>query len=195
MNWIYKILSLFSKDVSDKALAFDKKAVKAIKAGATDFILKPWQNEKLLATISSSIKLKRSRMEAQGLKSRQQEISSISRSLKGLAKELDIPVIALSQLSRALEQRSGDHKPLLSDLRESGAIEQDADLVMFIYRAAVYGIDPEYTILDEHVSPEEVAEIIVRKNRNGPIGTILLHWIKENTKFHEFNYVGTDEYF
>jgi len=134
-------------------------------------------------------------MEGTSKESRQQEISSISRSLKGLAKELNIPVIALSQLSRALEQRGGDHKPLLSDLRESGAIEQDADVVMFIYRASVYGIDPDYTITDEHVPTQEVAEIIVRKHRNGPIGTILLHWIKENTKFHEFNYVGTDEYF
>ena len=134
-------------------------------------------------------------MEGTSRESRQQEISSISRSLKGLAKELNIPVIALSQLSRALEQRGGDHKPLLSDLRESGAIEQDADIVMFIYRAAVYGITPEYSFMDEHVTPENVAEIIVRKHRNGPIGTVLLHWIKENTKFAEFSYVSTDEYF
>ncbi|HUT63009.1 MAG TPA: replicative DNA helicase [Anaerolineae bacterium] len=127
--------------------------------------------------------------------SRQQEISSISRSLKSLAKELSIPVVALSQLSRALEQRGGDHRPLLSDLRESGAIEQDADLVMFIYRASVYGIDPEYTIQEEEVPKENVAELIIRKQRNGPIGTILLHWIKEYTKFCEFSYESTDEYF
>ncbi len=127
--------------------------------------------------------------------SRQQEISSISRSLKGLAKELEIPVIALSQLSRALEQRGGDHRPLLSDLRESGAIEQDADVVMFIYRASVYGINPEYLIKDQNVNPEGVAELIIRKQRNGPIGTILLHWIKENTKFTEFAYDTSDEFF
>ena len=134
-------------------------------------------------------------MEGTSKESRQQEISSISRSLKALAKELEIPIMALSQLSRALEQRGGDHRPLLSDLRESGAIEQDADVVMFIYRASVYGLNPDYTIMEEHISPEDVAEIIVRKHRNGPIGTILLHWIKENTKFSEFIYTSTDEYF
>ncbi len=127
--------------------------------------------------------------------SRQQEISSISRSLKALAKELNIPVIALSQLSRALEQRGGDHKPLLSDLRESGAIEQDADVVMFIYRASVYEIDPEYNIQDGEVPLENVAELIIRKQRNGPTGTILLHWIKEYTKFCEFSYESSDKYF
>jgi len=127
--------------------------------------------------------------------SRQQEISSISRGLKSLAKELDIPVIALSQLSRALETRGGDHRPQLSDLRESGAIEQDADVVMFIYRASYYNIDPEYVINDEEVPKEEVAELIIRKQRNGPIGTILLHWIKEYMRFAEFTYTSTDEYF
>ena len=134
-------------------------------------------------------------MEGTNKESRQQEISAISRSIKTLSKELDVPIIALSQLSRALEQRAGDHKPLLSDLRESGAIEQDADVVMFIYRAAVYGLNPEYTIDDQNVSPENVAEIIIRKQRNGPIGTILLHWIKEHTKFSEFEYMSTEEFF
>ena len=134
-------------------------------------------------------------MEGTSKESRQQEISSISRSMKILAKDLSIPILALSQLSRSLEQRGGDHRPMLSDLRESGAIEQDADIVMFIYRAAVYGLNPEYSIGDENVFPEDVAEIIVRKQRNGPIGTVLLHWIKENTKFAEFEYHSTDEYF
>ena len=104
-------------------------------------------------------------------------------------------VIALSQLSRALEQRSGDHRPLLSDLRESGAIEQDADVVMFIYRASVYGLNPEYVISDENVVPENVAELILRKQRNGPIGSILLHWTKEYTRFAEFDYISTDDFF
>ncbi len=134
-------------------------------------------------------------MQGSNRESRQQEISSISRGLKGLAKELDVPVVALSQLSRALEQRGGDHRPLLSDLRESGAIEQDADLVMFIYRAAVYDLQPEYLINDHNVPPENVAEIIIRKQRNGPIGTILLHWTKEYTRFQEFDYTSTDDYF
>ncbi|MCE5249142.1 replicative DNA helicase [bacterium] len=134
-------------------------------------------------------------MEGTSKESRQQEISSISRNLKGLAKELEIPVIALSQLSRALEQRSGDHRPQLADLRESGAIEQDADLVMFIYRASVYGLSAEYTILEEHIPQDQVAEVIIRKHRNGPIGTILLHWTKEHTRFGEFSYVSTDDYF
>ena len=134
-------------------------------------------------------------MEGTSKESRQQEISSISRSLKGLSKELEIPIIALSQLSRALEQRGGDHRPQLSDLRESGAIEQDADMVMFIYRASVYGLNPEYTILEEHIPQDQVAEIIIRKHRNGPIGTILLHWTKEHTRFGEFSYVSTEDYF
>lgn len=134
-------------------------------------------------------------MQGTSRESRQQEISSISRSLKLLAKEINVPVIALSQLSRAVEQRSGDHKPVLSDLRESGAIEQDADLVMFIYRSAVYGSEENYLINDQSVSPADVAEVIIRKQRNGPTGTILLHWIKENTKFGEFSYESNEEYF
>lgn len=107
--------------------------------------------------------------------SRQQEISSISRGLKGLAKELDIPVIALSQLSRAPEQRTGDHRPQLSDLRESGSIEQDADLVAFIFREEVYKKDDE--------EKKGLAEIIIAKQRNGPIGSIDLAFIKEHTRF------------
>lgn len=105
--------------------------------------------------------------------SREQEISEISRSLKILAKELDIPVIALSQLSRAAEQRQ-DHKPMLSDLRESGAIEQDADIVMFIYRDDYYNPDSE---------KKGVAEIILAKHRGGSIGTVELRWLANYTKF------------
>ncbi|WMC94455.1 replicative DNA helicase [Kineothrix sp. MB12-C1] len=105
--------------------------------------------------------------------SRQQEISDISRSLKSLARELSVPVLALSQLSRAVEQRP-DHRPMLSDLRESGAIEQDADVVMFIYRDDYYNKDTD---------KKGIAEIIVAKQRNGPIGTIDLVWLPEYTKF------------
>lgn len=105
--------------------------------------------------------------------SRQQEISDISRSLKAIAREMNVPVLALSQLSRAVEQRP-DHRPILSDLRESGAIEQDADVVMFIYRDDYYNHDTD---------KKGVSEIIIAKQRNGPIGTVELAWLAEFTKF------------
>jgi replicative DNA helicase len=110
--------------------------------------------------------------------SRQQELASISRSLKGLAKELKVPVVALSQLSRAPETRS-NHRPQLSDLRESGALEQDADLVMFIFREEQYRSDDGQS----NQEAEGVAEIIVGKQRNGPVGTVKLAFIKEHTRF------------
>ena len=105
--------------------------------------------------------------------SRQQEVSEISRSLKILAKELNVPVIALSQLSRAAEART-DHRPMLSDLRESGSIEQDADIVMFLHREDYY---------DENTERKNIAEVIVAKNRSGSTGTVELAWIPEYTKF------------
>lgn len=105
--------------------------------------------------------------------SRQQEISDISRSLKSVARELSVPVVALSQLSRAVEQRP-DHRPMLSDLRESGAIEQDADVVMFIYRDDYYNKDTE---------KKGIAEINIAKQRNGPIGVVELVWLPQYTQF------------
>ena len=109
-----------------------------------------------------------------GAENRQQEIATISRSMKALAKELEIPIVALSQLSRAVEQRTGSKKPLLSDLRESGAIEQDADVVIFLYRDEVYNKDADN---------EGKAEIIVAKQRNGPTGTVEAAFISRYTRF------------
>ena len=110
---------------------------------------------------------------------RQQEVSEISRSLKALAKELGIPIIAISQLSRAPEKRGESRRPQLADLRESGALEQDADLVMFVYRAAFY------RIMDgKEVRPEDKpAKLIIGKQRNGPIGDVELTFIEEYTRF------------
>lgn len=111
--------------------------------------------------------------------SRQQEVSEISRSIKALAKEMQCPVIALSQLSRAPEQRA-DHRPMLSDLRESGSIEQDADLVMFLYRDEYYNQDTE---------DKNIAECIIAKQRNGPVGTIKMAWLGQYSKFARLDMV------
>ncbi|MCJ7507780.1 MAG: replicative DNA helicase, partial [candidate division Zixibacteria bacterium] len=122
------------------------------------------------------------------IESRQQEISLISRSLKGLAKELDVPVVALSQLSRAVEIRGGERRPQLADLRESGAIEQDADLVMFVYRPEMYNI----TQFRDGRSTEGMAEIIVSKHRNGPTCEIMLTFIRDYARFENPELVHTE---
>ncbi len=117
-----------------------------------------------------------------GAENRQQEISLISRALKGLAKDLSVPVLALSQLSREVEKRGGEKRPLLADLRESGAIEQDADLVMFVWRPEMYGINT-IDIYGKKENSEGVAEILVSKHRNGPTGSVFLSFIKDYARF------------
>ena len=124
----------------------------------------------------------------EGKFSREQEVSTISRSLKAIAKELDVPIIALSQLSRAVEQRGGSKRPQLSDLRESGAIEQDADLVLFIYRPDMAGI----TVDENGNSTEGMAEIIIAKHRNGRVGSENLLFISQFAKFIEPTSGGVD---
>ena len=117
---------------------------------------------------------------------REQEIAMISRSLKGIAKELDIPVIALSQLSRAVETRGGDKKPQLSDLRESGSIEQDADMVMFLYRPEYYGIDQD----EDGMPLQGTGEVIIAKHRNGKLKNVRLRFIGKYTKFQDLERVS-----
>jgi replicative DNA helicase len=114
---------------------------------------------------------------------REQEVSTISRSLKAIAKELDIPIIALSQLNRSVELRSGDKRPQLSDLRESGAIEQDADLVLFIHRPERFGLLQDA----EGNSTKGMAEIIIAKHRNGSVGDVQLKFKDELAKFTDLD--------
>ena len=120
------------------------------------------------------------------VENRQQQISIISRSLKALAKELEIPVVALSQLSRAVEARGGDHRPMLSDLRESGSLEQDSDVVLFINRPEVYE--------GEDSDKKGKAELIVGKQRNGPTGMINLTFIDEHTRFEPATFIAEDDF-
>jgi replicative DNA helicase len=125
------------------------------------------------------------------VESRQQEISHISRSLKALAKELHVPVVALSQLSRQVEQRGGEKKPQLADLRESGAIEQDADVVMFVYRPAhAMGVDRDKDGNDI----SNMAEIIVAKQRNGPTGSIKLAFVREFARFENLAFIPEEDF-
>lgn len=126
-----------------------------------------------------------------GAGNREQEISTISRSIKEIAKELNIPVIALSQLSRSVESRGGDKRPMLSDLRESGAIEQDADIVSFIYRPEYYGLTESET----GESNAGVGEIIVAKHRNGALDTVRLKFIGQYARFDNIDSYGADEEF
>ena len=118
---------------------------------------------------------------------REQEVAFISRTLKGIAKELNIPIIALSQLNRATESRGGSKRPQLSDLRESGAIEQDADLVAFIHRPEYYG----FTAGPGEEPVEGLAEFILAKHRNGSVGDVKLRFIKEQAKFANWDQINT----
>lgn len=114
---------------------------------------------------------------------REQEVSTISRNLKAISKELDVPIVALSQLNRAVETRGGTKRPQLSDLRESGAIEQDADMVLFIHRPEYYG----YFEDEDGNSTKNIAEIIIAKHRNGPTGDVKLKFHKETASFYDLD--------
>jgi replicative DNA helicase len=130
-------------------------------------------------------------IEGTGRESRQQEVSEISRQLKKLAKELKVPVIALSQLSRGVEQRQ-DKRPVLSDIRESGSIEQDADIVAFLYRDDYYDREGGEEDEDHEPGEDNVIEVIIEKNRSGARGTVKLLFIKEYNKFSSLSYYPDD---
>ena len=141
------------------------------------------QNHDIKMIIIDYLQLMSGAPTGKGGGNREQEISSISRALKGLAKELNVPIIALSQLSRAVESRGGEKRPQLSDLRESGAIEQDADIVTFIYRPGYYGVE------DLEV-PKDLAEIILAKHRNGSLGTVNLRFVPHFVRFEDPGVAG-----
>ena len=157
--------------LSDSAIFIDDTpAISVLELRAKARRLKSQHNIQLI--ILDYLQLMRGSGTGRNQESRQQEISEISRSLKALARELDVAVIAISQLSRAVESRT-DHKPQLSDLRESGAIEQDADLVVFLLREEYYRPSPEN---------KGIAEVIIAKQRNGPVGSVFAGFIKEYMK-------------
>jgi replicative DNA helicase len=163
---------LFIDDSASISLAEMRAKARRLKqnAGGLDLVVVDYL-QLMSATVPSSGK--------RNYENRTQEVSAISRGLKALAKELNVPVVALSQLSRASERRGDDKRPFLSDLRESGSIEQDADVVAFIHRESYYK-------RGEELSEEEKAdsEIILAKQRNGPTGTVHLHFISRYTLFH-----------
>lgn len=128
-------------------------------------------------------------------KNREQEISYISRSLKAVAKELDIPVVALAQLSRKVEDRGGEKKPMLSDLRDSGAIEQDADIVVFMYRPEYYGFATFIDDTGNELTSEGLAQAIIAKNRNGALKEVPMRFIKNYAKFTDYEYVSENSQF
>src|ERR1700677_726767 len=175
---------MFIDDTAGISLAEMRAKARRLKqnAGGLDLIVVDYL-QLMSATLPSSSK--------KGYENRTQEVSAISRGLKGLAKELHVPVVALSQLSRAGVQRKDDKRPMLSDLRESGSIEQDADVVAFIHRESYYN-------RDENGQPdpetEGKAEIIIAKQRNGPTGTVHLAYMSKCTRFENLAYGGGGEY-
>jgi replicative DNA helicase len=162
---------LFIDDTAGISLAEMRAKARRLKqnAGGLDLVVVDYL-QLMSATVPSSGK--------RNYENRTQEVSAISRGLKALAKELNVPVVALSQLSRASERRGDDKRPFLSDLRESGSIEQDADVVAFIHRESYYDRSGELSEADRAKS-----EIIIEKQRNGPTGTVYLNWIAKFTRF------------
>jgi replicative DNA helicase len=183
---IGKLVGALGRLTESKLFVDDSAGITLTEMRAKTRRLKQQEKGKLDLVVVDYLQLMTGSTGGRRYENRTQEVSAISRGLKVLAKELNAPVIALSQLSRASEQRGGEHKPMLSDLRESGSIEQDADVVAFIHRESYYKRD------EKDPEMEGRAEIILAKQRNGPTDSFNLAWQSEFTRFDDLETAHTD---